>query len=203
MINKGVEKGKLVIFSAPSGSGKTTLVHYIITQIPELDFSISATNRKARLGEQDGVDYYFLDTDVFKEKIAHDEFVEWEEVYDNQYYGTLKSEVDRIREKGHSVIFDVDVKGGLNIKRIYNAEALAVFIRPPSIAVLESRLRHRSTESEESINKRIDRASYELGFENKFDVVLVNDELEKSKSSSLAVVRNFLNKKIYDANHLI
>jgi guanylate kinase len=195
MINKGVEKGKLVIFSAPSGSGKTTLVHYIMTQIPELEFSVSATNRKARPGEKHGVDYYFLDTTVFKEKIANDEFVEWEEVYDNQYYGTLKSEVERIREKGHSVIFDVDVKGGLNIKKIYGAEALAVFIRPPSIAVLESRLRHRSTESEESINKRIDRASYELGFENKFDVVLVNDELEKSKSSSLSVVRKFLNNK--------
>lgn len=195
MINKGIEKGKLVIFSAPSGSGKTTLVHYIITQIPELEFSVSATNRKARPGEKHGVDYYFLDTMVFKEKIANDEFLEWEEVYDNQYYGTLKSEVERIREKGHSVIFDVDVKGGLNIKKIYGAEALAVFIRTPSIAVLESRLHHRSTESEESINKRIDRASYELGFEHKFDVVLVNDELEKSKSSSLSVVRNFLNNK--------
>ena len=195
MINKEVEKGKLVIFSAPSGSGKTTLVHHIMTQIPELEFSVSATNRKARPGEKDGVDYYFLDTEVFKEKIANDDFVEWEEVYDNQFYGTLKSEIERIREKGHSVIFDVDVKGGLNIKKIYGAEALAVFIRPPSIAVLESRLRHRSTESEESINKRIDRASYELGFENKFDVVLVNDELEMSKSSSLAVVKDFLNNR--------
>jgi len=193
MINKGIEKGKLVIFSAPSGSGKTTLVHYIMAQIPELEFSVSATNRKARPGEQDGVDYYFLDTETFKEKIANNEFVEWEEVYKDQYYGTLKSEVERIRKKGHSVIFDVDVKGGLNIKKIYGDEALAVFIRPPSIAVLESRLRHRSTESEESIKKRIDRASYELGFENKFDVVLVNDELEKSKSSSLSIVRNFLN----------
>ncbi len=195
MINKGIEKGKLIIFSAPSGSGKTTLVHHIMTQIPELEFSVSATNRKARPGEQDGIDYYFLDTTVFKEKIAQDEFVEWEEVYDNQFYGTLKSEVERIRARGHSVIFDVDVKGGLNIKKIYGAEALAVFIRPPSIAVLESRLRHRSTESEESINKRIDRASYELEFENKFDVVLVNDELEMSKSSSLTVVKDFLNKR--------
>lgn len=195
MINKGIEKGKLVIFSAPSGSGKTTLVHYIMKQIPELEFSVSATNRKARPGEKDGVDYYFLDTETFKEKIANNEFVEWEEVYKNQYYGTLKSEVERIRKKGHSVIFDVDVKGGLNIKKIYGDEALAVFIRPPSIAVLESRLRHRSTESEESIKKRIDRASYELGFENKFDVVLVNDELEKSKRSSLSIVRNFLNDK--------
>lgn len=192
MIKKEVDKGKLVIFSAPSGSGKTTLVRYIMTQINDLKFSVSATNRKARPGERDGVDYYFLSSKVFREKIDSDEFVEWEEVYDNQYYGTLKSEVERIREKGCSVIFDVDVKGGINIKKMYGSEALAVFIRPPSIAVLESRLRHRSTESEESINKRIARASYELEFENKFDVVLVNDELEKSKSSSLAVVKDFL-----------
>lgn len=190
-----IKKGKLVIFSAPSGSGKTTLVHYIMTQVPNLEFSVSATNRKARPEEKDGVDYYFLSTKVFKEKISRGDFVEWEEVYDNQFYGTLKSEVERIRDKGHSVIFDVDVKGGLSIKKIYGEEALAVFIRPPSIAVLEKRLHHRSTESEESINKRIARASYELGFENKFDVVLVNDELEKSKSSSLAVVNDFLNKE--------
>lgn len=194
MMNKEAEKGKLVIFSAPSGSGKTTMVHYIMTQIPELEFSVSATNREARRGEQDGVDYYFLSNEVFREKIANNEFVEWEEVYDNQFYGTLKSEIERIRAKGHSVIFDVDVKGGLSIKKIYGDEALAIFIRPPSIAVLESRLRHRSTESEESINKRIARASYELGFENKFDIVLVNDELEKSKRSSLAVVKDFLKK---------
>jgi guanylate kinase len=193
-MEKEIKKGKLIIFSAPSGSGKTTLVHYIMTQLSNLEFSVSATNRKARPGEKDGVDYYFLTTEVFKEKVAQGEFVEWEEVYDNQFYGTLKSEVERIRDRGDSVIFDVDVKGGLSIKRIYGDEALAVFIRPPSVAVLESRLHHRSTESEESINKRIARASYELGFEDKFDVVLVNDELEKSKSSSLAVVKDFLNR---------
>lgn len=190
-----IKKGKLVIFSAPSGSGKTTLVRYIMSQVPNLEFSVSATNRRARPKEKDGVDYYFLSTEVFKEKIAHGDFVEWEEVYDNQFYGTLKSEVERIRDKGNSVVFDVDVKGGLNIKRIYGPEALAIFIRPPSVAVLESRLRHRSTESEENIHKRIARASYELGFENKFDIVLVNDKLKKSKSSSLAVVNDFLNKK--------
>lgn len=190
-----IKKGKLIIFSAPSGSGKTTLVHYIMTQLPNLEFSVSATSREARPGEKDGVDYYYLSTKVFKEKIAQGEFVEWEEVYDNQFYGTLKSEVERIRNRGNSVVFDVDVKGGLSIKRLYGPEALAIFIRPPSVAVLESRLRHRSTEDEESITKRIARASYELGFEKKFDVVLVNDVLEKSKSSSLAVVKDFLNKK--------
>ncbi|MBE0650005.1 MAG: guanylate kinase [Bacteroidales bacterium] len=193
-MEKKVKKGKLVIFSAPSGSGKTTLVHYIMTQFSNLEFSVSATNRKARPDERDGVDYYFLSTEIFREKVAKGEFVEWEEVYDNQFYGTLRSEIERIRDKGNSVIFDVDVKGGLSIKKIYGDEALAIFIRPPSIAVLESRLRHRSTESEESIIKRIARASYELGFENKFDIVLINDELEKSKSSSLAVVTDFLNK---------
>ncbi len=190
-----IKKGKLVIFSAPSGSGKTTLVHYIMTQLPNLEFSVSATNREARPGEKDGVDYYYLSTDVFKEKVAGGEFVEWEEVYNNQLYGTLKSEVERIRNRGNSVVFDVDVKGGLSIKRIYGQEALAIFIRPPSIAVLKSRLHHRLTESEESISKRIARASYELEFEEKFDIVLVNDVLEKSKSCSLAVVKEFLNEK--------
>ncbi len=187
-----IKKGKLIIFSAPSGSGKTTLVHYVMSQLANLEFSVSATNRQARPGEKDGIDYYFLSTEVFREKVAQGEFVEWEEVYDHQYYGTLKHEVERIRNQGKSVIFDVDVKGGLSIKRIYGHDALAIFIRPPSIAELENRLRHRSTESEESINKRIARASYELGFEDKFDVVLINDELEKSKSNSLAVVTEFL-----------
>lgn len=189
------KKAKLIIFSAPSGSGKTTLVHYVMSQLPNLEFSVSATNRKARPGEKDGVDYYYLSTELFKEKISRNEFVEWEEVYNNQFYGTLRSEVERIRSCGNSVVFDVDVKGGLNIKNLYGPDALAIFIRPPSIEVLENRLRHRSTESEESIKKRISRANYEMEFEKKFDVVLVNDELGKSKNISLSVVKAFLNEK--------
>ncbi|MBN2614233.1 MAG: guanylate kinase [Bacteroidales bacterium] len=187
------KKGKLIIFSAPSGSGKTTLVHYIMTQLPEVAFSVSATSRAPRENEQNGVDYYFITVDDFRQKISQQEFVEWEEVYPDQYYGTLKSEVEKLRNEGKTVLFDVDVKGGLNIKDLYGADALAVFVRPPSIAVLEERLRNRSTESEESIRKRLDRAAYELDFEDKFDVVVINGDLDKSKADSLDYVSRFMN----------
>lgn len=191
-MKKDFEKGKLIIFSAPSGSGKTTLVHYIMSQLDNLAFSVSATSRPPRGNEKNGVDYYFISVDDFRKKIENEEFVEWEEVYPGQFYGTLKSEVEKLRNEGKTVIFDVDVLGGLNIKKMYGTDALAVFIRPPSIAVLEERLRKRSTESEESIQKRLDRASYELGFEDKFDVVVINGDLEKSKNDSLEYVNNFL-----------
>jgi guanylate kinase len=187
------KKGKLIIFSAPSGSGKTTLVHYIMEQMPQIAFSVSATSRSPRGEEQNGVDYYFLSADDFRKKIDQQEFVEWEEVYPDQFYGTLKSEVERLRNEGKSVIFDVDVKGGLNIKKMYGNEALSVFVKPPSVAVLEERLHNRSTESEASIKKRIDRAAFELSFENKFDVIVINGDLEKSKNDSLNYVQSFLN----------
>ncbi len=188
------KKGKLVIFSAPSGSGKTTLLRYVITQLPQLSFSVSATSRPPRPGEKNGYDYYFITVDEFKQKIKENAFVEWEEVYHNQYYGSLRSEVEKIRERGNSVAFDVDVIGGLNIKKMYGNEALSVFVRPPSIAVLEKRLRHRSTESEESIRQRLDRAAYELTFEKHFDKVLVNGDLEKAHKEALALVRDFIDK---------
>ncbi len=188
------KKGKLIIFSAPSGSGKTTLVRYIMAHLPRLSFSVSATSRLPRPGERNGVDYYFISADEFKQKIKEDAFVEWEEVYDNQFYGTLRSEVEKIRLRGDSVAFDVDVKGGLNIKKIYGADALALFVKPPSLAVLEERLRHRSTESEESLRKRLDRAAYELSFEKLFDKVLVNDVLEKAREDALETVRDFIDK---------
>lgn len=187
------KKGKLIIFSAPSGSGKTTLVHYIMSQLPEVAFSVSATSRLPRGKEQDGVDYFFINVEDFRQKISQQEFVEWEEVYPDQFYGTLKSEVEKLRNEGKTVIFDVDVKGGLNIKKMYGQDALAVFVRPPSITVLEERLRNRSTESEESIRKRLDRAVYELSFEDKFDVVVINGDLDKSKSDSLDYVSRFIN----------
>ncbi|UBM61436.1 guanylate kinase [Candidatus Sulfidibacterium hydrothermale] len=190
--NKVQQKGKLIIFSAPSGSGKTTLVHYVMAHVPHLAFSVSATSRPPRPGEKDGVDYYFLSVEEFKKKIKEGAFVEWEEVYENQFYGTLRSEVERIRNRGDSVVFDVDVKGGVHLKEIYGNNALSVFVKPPSLAVLEQRLRHRSTETEESLRKRLDRAAFELTFEPKFDKVIVNDVLEKAQEQAVQIVRNFL-----------
>ena len=187
-------KGKLIIFSAPSGSGKTTIVHWLMQQIPGLAFSISATSRKKRPGETDGKDYYFLTVEEFKEKIRNNEFVEWEEVYENQFYGTLISEVERLRKEGKHVVFDVDVKGGMNIKRLYGNDAFSVFIMPPSIEELERRLRHRNTDDEESIRKRVKKAKYELQFAKHFDVVIVNDDLEKAEQETLKVVSSFIGK---------
>ncbi len=188
------KKGKLIIFAAPSGSGKTTLLRYVMAQLPQLSFSVSATSRPPRPGEKDGIDYYFISSQEFKQKIKEDAFVEWEEVYENQFYGSLRAEVEKIRMRGDSVAFDVDVRGGVNIKKLYKDQALAVFLRPPSIAVLEERLRHRSTESEESIRQRLARATYELTFEKYFDKVLVNDNLEKARKEALKIVRDFIEK---------
>ncbi len=188
------KKGKLIIFSAPSGSGKTTLIRYVIAHLPRLSFSVSATSRLPRPGEKDGLDYHFISVQEFRQKIKENAFVEWEEVYENQFYGSLRDEVEKIRERGDSVAFDLDVKGGINIKKLYGDEALAVFVRPPSIAVLEARLRHRSTESEESIRQRLERAAYELTFEKYFDKVLVNDNLEKSRKEALEIVSDFIEK---------
>ena len=145
------KQGKLLIFSAPSGSGKTTLVKYIMEEIENLSFSISATSRPPRGKEKDGKDYYFMSADEFRKKIDSDDFVEWEEVYSERYYGTLKAEVERIRNKGQNVVFDVDVVGGLNIKKLYDDEALAIFVKPPSIEILEQRLKQRGTDSDEEI----------------------------------------------------
>lgn len=193
--NKNGKQGKLIIFSAPSGSGKTTLVHYVMEKIPKLSFSVSATSRPPRPGEKNGVDYYFISVEDFRRKIKEGAFVEWQEVYENQYYGTLKSEVEKIRARGHSVVFDVDVKGGVNIKKIYRDQALAIFVKPPSLKVLEERLRRRSTEDEESLRKRLERAAFELGFESRFDKVVVNDQLEKAQQEALHLVREFLEKE--------
>jgi len=187
--------GKLLIFSAPSGAGKTTLVKYLMNEISDMEFSVSACSRKAREGEKDGIDYYFLSADEFREKIAGSEFVEWEEVYEDHYYGTLLSEVNRIRNLGKHVVFDVDVKGGVNIKSQFGDEALAVFVKPPSLNALKERLLGRKTETSETLKKRLDRAVFELGFENRFDVVIINDELETAKAEAINVVNNFLLNK--------
>lgn len=193
MENKKI--GKLLIFSAPSGAGKTTLVRYLMNEMPDMEFSVSACSRKARKGEINGVDYYFLSADEFRAKIAENKFVEWEEVYEDHYYGTLLSEVDRIRNLGKHVVFDVDVKGGVNIKNQFGDEALAVFIKPPSVEALKERLLGRNTETSETLKKRLDRAVFELGFEDRFDEIIVNDDLETAKAETLKVVKDFVIKK--------
>ena len=188
-------KPKVVIFSAPSGAGKTTVVKHLLAMSEfNLSFSISACSRKKREGEVDGKDFYFLSADEFRKKIENNDFLEWEEVYADHFYGSLKSEVDRLTAAGKNVVFDVDVKGGLNIKKYYGENALAVFVMPPSVEVLEKRLRDRSTDSEEAIRTRIDKAVYELSFSDKFDVVLVNDKLEETFAKAEKLIGDFLKK---------
>lgn len=184
--------GKLLIFSAPSGAGKSTIVNYLLQQNLNLSFSISATSRPPRGTEQDGVEYYFLSPDEFREKIKNDEFLEYEEVYSDRYYGTLKSEIQRIIDNGGNVIFDVDVVGGCTIKRYYGDKALSVFVEPPSIEELRDRLEKRGTDSTEVIKDRIAKAEFEMTFAPKFDVVIRNEDLEVAKAETLEIVSKFL-----------
>lgn len=188
-------KGKVIIVSAPSGAGKTSIVKHVLGFLPELRFSTSATTRAKREGEVNGRDYHFLSVDDFKKGIKKDEFLEWEEVYANQFYGTLKSEIQRIWDEGKTVIFDVDVKGGLNIKKYYGDDALAIFVEPPTVQELENRLRKRGTETEESLRKRVEKAEYELSFAPQFDKVILNDNLDDARAEMLQTIRDFLDKK--------
>lgn len=187
-------EGKLVIFSAPSGSGKTTLVNHLLKTNSGLDFSVSATSRKPRAGEVNGKNYYFISPEEFRNKVDNNEFVEWEEVYENHYYGTLYSELERIWNNNKHVIFDVDVVGGLNLKKKFGKRALAIFVSVPSIEELEERLRKRSTESENKIQKRLEKAKEEISFANQFDVILVNDNLGAALEAAEQVVKDFLEK---------
>jgi len=187
--------GKLIIFSAPSGAGKTTIVHQLLASRSDLEFSVSACSRAKRENEKDGVDYYFITAEEFRSRIDKDEFLEWQEVYENSYYGTLKSEVERIWAKGKHVIFDVDVVGGLNIKKYGQENALAIFVMPPSIEELEERLKRRSTETPEALRKRVDKAKYELTFADKFDKIIVNEDLEKAVEEAKSTVQKFLSKQ--------
>ena len=186
--------GKLIIFSAPSGAGKSTIINYLLQQSLRLRFSISATSRAPRGTEQNGVEYYFLTPEEFKARIAKGDFLEYEEVYTDKFYGTLKSEVERILDEGDNVIFDVDVVGGCNIKHYYGERALSVFIQPPSIEELRKRLVGRGTDTPEVIDSRIAKAEYELSFADKFDTVVINDDLETAKANALQVIRTFLAK---------
>ncbi len=184
--------GKLIIICAPSGTGKTTIVRAILPRFDQLEFSVSACSRPPRQGEEDGRDYYFMSADTFREAIDNDEFLEWEEVYPGSYYGTLRSEVERIWSKGRHVIFDVDVVGGLNIKKQYPDNSLAIFIQPPSIEELRNRLMNRGTENPESLQKRLDKAGYELGLAKEFDIQIVNDQLDEAVEQTYAAISDFL-----------
>lgn len=186
--------GKLVIFSAPSGAGKTTIVHHLLSKKFGLEFSVSATTRKQRPGEVNGVDYYFLSVDDFKEKIKKKEFVEWEEVYTDNFYGTLRSEVERIWNKGNDVIFDVDVEGGINLKLAYQEKALAIFVMPPSLDSLKKRLESRETETPESVERRMKKAPSEIEKATYFDRLILNDNLQEAFKRAENLVRDFLKK---------
>lgn len=187
-------KGKLIIFSAPSGSGKSTIINDLLKKDLNLHFSISATSRPPRGSEQHGIEYFFLTPDEFKTKIENDEFIEFEEVYTNRYYGTLKSQVEKQLEKGENVIFDVDVVGGCNIKKFYADKALSLFIQPPSIEELKKRLQGRGTDDEKVINDRIEKAEFELSFAEKFDKTIVNDNLEEAQKEAYQTIKDFLNQ---------
>lgn len=185
--------GKALIFSAPSGSGKTTIVKHLLANNPTLGFSISASTRDRRgRTEQDGKDYYFLSPDDFKRKIINNDFIEWEEVYAGNYYGTLKSEIERIWKMKKDVIFDVDVKGGLNLKKYFGDNALAIFVKVPSVETLKERLKNRGTETEETLSRRLFKANFEMGFADKFDKIIVNDNLDRAVLEAQSLYNSFI-----------
>jgi len=184
--------GKLIIFSAPSGAGKTTIVHHLLKVFPQLEFSVSACSREIRKNETHGVNYYFLSVEEFKQKISNNDFIEWEEVYKDNFYGTLKVEIERIWKKGMHVIFDVDVVGGLHLKNQFGDLALAIFVMPPSIQHLEERLKTRDTETPESIARRIGKAENELKTADLFDKIIFNDKLENACAEAEEIVAEFI-----------
>jgi guanylate kinase len=189
---KRKEKGKMMVFAAPSGSGKTTIVRHLLKTFDCLGFSISDTTREKREYEIDGTDYYFLSVSEFRDRIREGSFIEWEEVYENRLYGTLQSEVDRMWEAGKHILFDIDVKGAMDIKNQFGERCLAVFVKPPSIEVLIERLKNRNTENQESLQSRIDRFNEEMTYEKNFDLVLINDDLDRAFTEAENITRSFL-----------
>lgn len=188
-------QGRMIIVTAPSGAGKTTIVRFLLSTIDTLDFSVSATNRERRAHEQEGIDYYFLSTEEIQEKINKDEFAEWEEVYPGQYYGTLKSEIERIWADGKHIVFDIDVKGAENLRNLYPKCSRAIFIQPPSVEELLRRLKSRGSESAQSLKKRIQRAKKELTYADRFDFIVLNDDLELAQLEASDLVNNFILKQ--------
>lgn len=187
-----MREGKALIFSAPSGAGKTTIVRHLMSVIPDLDFSISATTRSPREGEQHGEDYYFLEQEDFRKKIDSDQFLEWEEVYAGTYYGTLKSELERIWTANRHVVFDVDVEGGLNLKQALGDRALSIFVKVRNLEVLRNRLKDRGSESDESLDRRVQKAEIEMSYEDRYDYVLINDDLAEAKKLAESEVNTFI-----------
>lgn len=187
-----MNSGKLIIVSAPSGAGKTTLVKHLLENLDNLEFSVSCATRNPRPDEVHGKDYYFISANKFKQKIDNQEFAEWEEVYENSFYGTLKSEIQRIWDKGKAVIFDIDVIGGINLKKMYPENSISIFIMPPSVQELENRLRNRNTESEEKLQMRVDKAEKELALASEFDTIIVNKDLEESQKEILESIKEFI-----------
>lgn len=185
-------KEKIIIITAPSGAGKTSITHYLLKEFPQLAFSISATTRPRRHGEQEGLDYYFVSTEDFRQKIQHNAFIEWEMVYEGKYYGTLKSEIDRIWHKGQTPVLDIDVKGAIHVQRQFPENCLSIFIEPPSIEELRRRLQSRGTESKESIEARVNKASYELSFKEHFDQIIVNKDLQEACGRAFGIIEKFL-----------
>ena len=188
-------EAKLIIFSAPSGAGKTSIIKYLLDNISCTEFSISATSRKPRDNEKNGIDYYFMSVDSFKKKIKNDDFLEFEEVYASVFYGTLNSELDRIWQNGKTVLLDMDVKGGLKIKSIFKEKALSVFIKPPSLKVLDKRLTKRALDTQKSIQERLKKSEFELSYAEEFDVVLENKDLDKTKNKAFRIVSEFIDGK--------
>lgn len=185
---------KIIIITAPSGAGKTSITHHLMQQFPQLAFSVSAATRQARGNEKDGVDYYFMSAEDFKQRIQHNEFVEWEMVYEGKYYGTLKSEMERIWNNNQVPILDIDVKGAIHVKQQYPDASLTIFIEPPSVAELKKRLESRGTETEESLAARVNKASYEISFKDQFDKLIVNDDLELARAKAVQIVQEFIAK---------